>query len=255
MYSFTFLGTANAFYDKPDNFQSNVLIESESSDQALLIDCGGDARRSLALLKKSYRDITHVYISHLHSDHIGGLEWLALSHKFDNETIKPTLYCEESIMHDLWNHSLKGGLSTLSTETSLESYFTPTTVYEKQSFEWNGLKLTPIQSIHTFNNNKPMPCFGLFIQSSASRIFYTSDSRYTPDIHFSWFKQCDLIFHDCETSETKSGVHANYQELIQYPDPIKNKMHLYHYASTAGIDPKQDGFKSFAKPHECFNFE
>ena len=100
-----------------------------------------------------------------------------------------------------------------------------------------------------------MPCFGLFIQSSTSGIFYTSDSQYTPDIHLPWFDQCDLIFHDCDTSATKSGVHANYKELIQYPEAIKNKMHLYHYFSKAGIDPKKDGFAGFANPHECFNFE
>ena len=55
-----------------------MILESEDGSK-LLIDCGTDARHSLHELGLSYKDIEHVYISHLHADHAGGLEWLGFS--------------------------------------------------------------------------------------------------------------------------------------------------------------------------------
>ncbi len=63
----TFLGSSAAFESIADNYQSNLLLES-SGQKKLLIDCGSDARRSLHAVGLSCKDITHVYISHLHAD-------------------------------------------------------------------------------------------------------------------------------------------------------------------------------------------
>ena len=71
----TFAGAGSAFTTDADNFQSNMVIET--AEGRLLIDCGGDARHSTKALGLKPRDIDAVYISHLHADHIGGLEWLA----------------------------------------------------------------------------------------------------------------------------------------------------------------------------------
>jgi ribonuclease BN (tRNA processing enzyme) len=72
------LGTGSAFTLK--NFQSNYLLKGEKN---LLIDCGGDIRFSLKEQNMSYKDIDAVYISHLHADHQGGLEYLAFCSYFD----------------------------------------------------------------------------------------------------------------------------------------------------------------------------
>ena len=44
-----------------------------------------------------------------------------------------------------------------------------------------------------------------------------------------FYKQADLIIQDCETTPFKSGVHANYSELVTLPLEIKTKMMLLHY--------------------------
>ncbi len=69
-----FLGTGSAF--TLEYYHSNMLIEAPEG--RLLIDCGGDARRSMAAQSLGALDITDIYISHLHADLIGGLEWLGL---------------------------------------------------------------------------------------------------------------------------------------------------------------------------------
>jgi len=73
----TFLGVGSAFSKK--NASSNLLVES--GDIRLLVDCGHSAPASIAEYGEEYgfglRDITHIFITHLHADHIGGLEEVA----------------------------------------------------------------------------------------------------------------------------------------------------------------------------------
>ncbi len=107
-----FIGTGSAFTVGVDNHQSNMLLKSRLG-RTLLIDCGTDARLALYELELTYRDIDDIYISHLHSDHVGGLEWVAFSTKYDPRCAKPIMYINEFICEDLWNHVLAGGMAPL----------------------------------------------------------------------------------------------------------------------------------------------
>lgn len=75
---FTFLGTGSAFAKK--NYQNNLLIENGTEN--ILIDSGQTASRSLFEMKKNAANIRNVFISHLHGDHIHGLEEMGFMHKF-----------------------------------------------------------------------------------------------------------------------------------------------------------------------------
>ena len=247
MYKFIFIGTANAFYSKPDNFQSNLLIIAPNNEK-LLIDCGSDARRALAKLNFNHTDITHVYISHQHSDHIGGLDWLALSSYFTPGCDKPHLYLPEPLMPSLWEDSLKGQLSTLPEEVSVHTYFDIQACKIDESFQWQGLSLTPVFSYHAPNGDDHMPCYSLWIESAQSNVFFTADTTFTPEYHQPYFEKADTIFHDCETTPHKSGVHAHYDQLKTLSNDIKKKMYLYHYHDPTIHDPIKDGFIGFAKP-------
>lgn len=75
----TFLGSGSAFTVGPDNYHSNVLLEI--GKDSLLIDAGSDLRHSLREQNRGYLDIKNVYITHLHGDHTGGLEWPEIKEK------------------------------------------------------------------------------------------------------------------------------------------------------------------------------
>src|ERR1700733_10351946 len=119
----TFLGSGSAFTIDDGNFQSNILLQLDNN--TLLLDAGTDIRFSLKALQLDHLDIQNVYISHLHSDHAGGLEWLALRTFFDPLYVgKPGLFISEKILEDLWNKTLSGGLSTLATQqASIHTFF------------------------------------------------------------------------------------------------------------------------------------
>ncbi|MEO8009587.1 MAG: MBL fold metallo-hydrolase, partial [Betaproteobacteria bacterium] len=108
-----FLGSGSAHTVGADNFQSNMMLIADSG-RRLLIDCGSDVRWSLAKQGLSHLDITDIYISHLHADHIGGLEYVGFQTKFDPRCQRPRLYIEASLAGALWNHALRGGMGVIT---------------------------------------------------------------------------------------------------------------------------------------------
>src|ERR1035437_5128807 len=106
-----FLGVNGAF--TMDGFQTNMLIENEDESFRLLFDCGSDIRHSLASVGLGAKDIPCVYISHLHADHIGGLEWLAFSTYFNQNLARPMLFISEVLVEPLWHNCLVGGLGSI----------------------------------------------------------------------------------------------------------------------------------------------
>ncbi len=83
----------------------------------------------------------------------------------------------------------------------------------------------------------------------------SADSQFVPDLMLPLYQEAEIIFHDCETSEKKSGVHAHYTELKTLPSEIKRKMWLYHYQPLPLPDAKADGFRGFVKKGQCFDFQ
>ena len=249
-----FLGSGAAFGVKNDNYHSNMILVADNNER-FLIDCGADARHSLADQGLFYSDIDHVYISHLHSDHVGGLEWLALCKYFDPACNKPTIYAHPSILNIIWDHTLKGGLSTIQrVKTDLNFFFDIVKADQEGIFEWNGIKMQTVQSVHIMNNYEYMPSFGLIFKANDTNVFITTDTQFAPHQLYDLYRHADVIYQDCETLENPSGVHANYKELLTLDGSIKSKMWLYHYNSTVLPDAKADGFLGFVKKGQVFEF-
>lgn len=248
-----FLGTGSAFTVGNENYQSNMILETDSK-QRLLIDCGSDARFSLYEQKLSYKDIAAVYISHLHADHIGGLEWLAFTTKFDPACCKPHLYLSPDLVDDLWKALSPGLYSLQEFPINLHSYFNVHVIKDK-IFEWENILFHIYPTLHVMLSHQKMPSYGLHFQADGKHVCITTDTQYTPDLLHQTYEQADLIFQDCETSPFKSGVHAHYTELTQLNPVIKSKMWLYHYQPGPLPNAKMDGFRGFVKKGQCFNFQ
>ena len=252
----TFLGSASAFYDDFDNYQSNILIEK--NDRKLLLDCGTDIRFSLRDAGFKMTDITDLYISHAHADHIGGMECLGFIKKFTPGQEKPNLFVSSMIAKDLWDKSLAGGMESIQGDVAdLSTYFNVKKIRPNGSFVWEGITFELVQVIHIMNGYVFVPSFGLmFTESNVDtpvKIFWTSDTQHAPNQIMDFYKQADLIFQDCETS-FKSGVHAHYDDLKTLPADIKDKMWLYHYNKGKSQSPMDDGFLGFIDCRQEFIF-
>jgi ribonuclease BN (tRNA processing enzyme) len=247
-----FLGSGSAHTLDRDNFQSNMMLIADDG-QRLLIDCGSDVRWSLAKQGFSHLDITDIYISHLHADHIGGLEYVGFQTKFDPRCARPRLFVEASLAAPLWNRSLRGGMGIISgTETELDTFFEVCRVTANQPFDWEGIRLEPITTIHVFSPRATVHSYGLLIERDGHRTFLTTDTQFTPGRLADCYASADLIFHDCETGQAKTGVHPHYDDLIQLPAAVRAKTWLYGYPPGPLPDTAADGFLGFVRAGQSF---
>ncbi|KOR37760.1 MULTISPECIES: MBL fold metallo-hydrolase [Planktothricoides] len=252
MIKILFLGTGSAFTVGADNYQSNMLLIDEQGNK-LLIDCGSDIRFSLYAEGFSYLDITDIYISHLHSDHAGGLEYMAFTTKFDPRCQKPNLYISKDIAGPLWQNTLSGGLTSVQGDINdLDSLFAVHKVSKNGHFTWQGIQFDLVQVIHIDNGYYLMPSYGLFFAVNGLKIFLTTDTQLQVEKMQEYYDRADLIFHDCETSKFPTPVHAHYNDLVKLPAEIKQKMWLYGYQPGPLPDATEGGFLGFVKRGQSF---
>lgn len=247
-----FLGSGSAFWLKPDNYQSNILLKSKSGKN-LLIDCGTDIRFSLETEGISYRNIDDIYVSHLHADHVGGLEFLGFSSRFDKGCEQPGLYISEIIEHDLWTHCLSGGMGIMDGKLcTLDDYFSVHPISETEKFVWEGVEFNLVATDHVLGKKKSMRSYGLFFTIGTQSVYLTTDTIFCPEELGKYMQNADLILHDCETSPGASGVHARFEDLLSLPAAIKSKMWLYHYDDGPLPDAATGGFCGFIRRGQVF---
>lgn len=255
----TFAGVGSAFTDQR-YYQSNMFITS-ASGKRLMIDCGSDARFSFGEHGATNGNIGEwvdgVYISHLHADHIGGLEWLGFCTYFNPKAPKPKLFIVESLVDDLWD-SLKGGMRSHEGKIlRLDSFFEVHSIPVNEVFYWENLIFRPIQTVHIMDGFRIVPSFGLIfneMRPNYTTVFLTTDTQFCPRQIEKFYDSSDVIFHDCETYPFKSGVHAHYDDLRSLPEATKKKMWLYHYGPDPKQRPEEDGFRGFVTKGQSFEF-
>jgi ribonuclease BN (tRNA processing enzyme) len=258
----TFLGVGSAFSRK--NAKSNLLIES--GDIKLLIDCACSSPCSLEKCGLSLKDISHVLVTHLHADHINGLEEIALMMKFVYKQ-KVILLTTDSLLDRLWNYSMRGALEYIeqipgeATPQTIEDFFILEPVIAQQWFtigENSGLRLY----LNPTNHVKGMESYGLEVEEPPGgrekRFLFSGDTKFNSDLIMHGVQSCSQIFHDCQLFDTgennRLGVHASYQQLMQLPAEIRRQMWLYHYGDTQLPDAKSDGFAGFITELQTFTF-
>ncbi|NJL70121.1 MAG: ribonuclease Z [Candidatus Competibacteraceae bacterium] len=256
----TFLGSGS-FFTQEGNFHSNLLLDS-GDGSSLLIDCGTDIRWSLKAAGRSFKEIDAVYISHLHADHAGGLEWFGFANYFSQPQRHPSLFIHESYAEGLWEY-LREGMETLSEkQATLESYFDVKPVSHR--FRWSTANFRLVPAVHVVNNAiGHLYSYGLSMTINGVRIFLTTDVGMSDlpladgdwDLDAFWkeYEKADLIFHDCQT-QGKSDVHPSYDILKGLPENIRQKTWLYHYQDGPLPPATEDGFLGFVNRGDAFEF-
>jgi ribonuclease BN (tRNA processing enzyme) len=264
-----FAGVGSAFAPR-DFYQTNAVIQEHEDGDALLIDCGSDARFSLKDLLIELDQIAGVYITHLHADHIGGLEWLALNTYFNPMLKRPKLIAIRELMGELWRNSLRGGLETLQGQlATITTFFDCQPLSPNEPFMWGDIRFQPVQTVHVVSGFKIQYSYGLLIDTDPdkeelqrtsppkTKVFFTGDTQFCPKQIETFYEQAGTIFHDCETTEFQSGVHAHFDDLCTLPDDIKARMWLMHYDPNGKVtdaDALKAGFRGFVKRGQKFEF-
>jgi ribonuclease BN (tRNA processing enzyme) len=211
--------------------------------------------------------IDSIFITHLHKDHCSGLELIGFLTRFVPTLHKLNIYGLSSVISDLWDKELSGGMDSLNygqmTEEertkriTIESYFKPhyLTGDPEDAIELGSTIIEPFTTMHISNRLKQVASCGLLIKTfSGKEIMFTSDTQYCPKQLMDMYHAVDTIFHDCETAPFPSGVHAHYSDLKTLPDDVKAKMHLCHYNDGIKPDCKEDGFAGWVEMGDEYIF-
>ena len=107
---------------------------------------------------------------------------------------------------------------------SLNTYFNQIPVHH--TFECLGttFEITPV--LHTTNFGKINPCHGLFFSTPNHRVWFTADLRFDFIKHRDLYETASIIFHDCETTTSRSTVHPHIDDLNQLPPHVKKDLAL-----------------------------
>jgi ribonuclease BN (tRNA processing enzyme) len=214
------LGAGSAFAKQ---YKNTSFIVDYDNGYRLLVDCGHTVPAALRDAGIPISTIDGVLITHTHADHVGGLEELALSNRYIFSGRRLDLWVPYVIQHELWEHSLKGGLEfTDEGICTIDDYFVVKDLFQYQVNSRDlGLQIYPTN--HVKNKDS-------FAVSFQDRLFYSGDTKFSPSL-IELAKDYQVIIHDCQLF--KGGVHASLEELLTLDEEIQRKMYLIHYGDNA----------------------
>jgi ribonuclease BN (tRNA processing enzyme) len=258
----TFLGVSGALSAK---YNSNMLIENDKD--CMLFDCGEDVMHSLNAAGRKPEELTDVFISHLHYDHMGGLSWLGYYTYFVMKK-RLTMYIHESMISDIWAmlRPAMEKLDGMAEMMSLDDYFNIVPFKDNDSCVVGSFYFEPVKQLHVATPQGNMYSYGaifkhstlegkcwIALNSGEAKVLITSDTK---SLHIPLGVFPTMIFCDVDVMNL-GGVHPNYDVLKAMPSGIKENMWLYHYHDfhDIGMDVpnyEKDGFAGFVEEGQVF---
>jgi len=205
-----FLGSGSAFVRETENYQSNILI-----NDSLLYDCGTTINEALHTNNIKIENIKAIFISHLHADHIGGLEYIGFSSYFVLNKYRINLLIPRFLYKNVKEYLNITMSNTPDGIQAVEGYFNPILIEKK----YNNLQI--IETEHTKERS-----YGIIIDN----IFISGDTIFNKGYLVNIYNSVEHIFHDCEFANYPNSVHTQFRELKTLSEDIKSKMYLYHYS-------------------------
>jgi ribonuclease BN (tRNA processing enzyme) len=186
--------------------------------RSVLGDASGRAGRPLPIA-----DIDHVLITHVHGDHMNGLEGFAFyKHFVEGKRIK--LITSPEVRAVIWDERLKAPMGTLWTGSELRQ-MTFDSYFEHLPLDWAAdITVGPfrIKARRTIHH---VPTSALLIEAAERKLGYSSDTAFDPEL-IAFLAPADLIIH-----ETNFGpAHTPYAALAGLPEELRARMRLIHYS-------------------------
>lgn len=237
------LGTGSAF--AKTFYNTSALVRS--NEMNILIDCGATTPRSLHDIGVQPDQIDGIIISHIHADHVGGLEEIAFRLLYQYKKKKTKLFLTESLAGVLWENTLKGGMYNPTDGFSrLEDYFEVILVQENVPANiLPGLTIEFISTLHIPHKLN----YSLFIND---RTFYSADTQFNEELLVQEIvnkRNCHTILHDCQLSGN-GVIHATLEELLTLPDYVQERIYLMHYDDDMMNFVGKTGSMTFIHQHE-----
>ncbi|MBX2796179.1 MAG: MBL fold metallo-hydrolase [Myxococcales bacterium] len=221
------LGVGDAFTARYHSTCGAVRAEGAT----LLVDCPHPIRKVMADARCGFDvgDLCGVVITHLHADHVSGLEGLLFFAHFVLQRRMPVLAHPE-VLEAMWDGHLKAGMHQLlqadgsTRELSLQDVAEPVPLSEATATHHGPFTLECRRTIHH------IPTFALRIAAAGRTLGWSADTAYDRGL-IDWLARADRFVH-----ETNLGVHTPYERLAALPEALRARMWLNHYTDDFDLD-------------------
>jgi len=220
------LGVGDAF--SALHYSSSVAVLDDGGD-ILLVDCPHPIQKMLreasvtAGVPLPPDRIHAVALTHLHADHVSGLEGLAY-YSFFYLRRKLRLLCHPDVLVRLWDGHLAAGMEQLLpavgqpfVQKRLEDYFEIIPLDSARAVESGPFAIECRATIHH------IPTTAFRVRAGGKTLGYSADTAFDETL-IEWLAAAELVIH-----ETNYGVHTPYEKLAALPADLRARMRLIHY--------------------------
>lgn len=271
----TALGSGSAFSRR---FGTTCSMLQVSTGEKWLIDCGRQAPDQIWAHGLTWWDVHGQIVTHVHGDHVYGLEDFALMRHYGGPKLgpsilaggrRPDLIAHSAVLAEIWeilSPSLRYRTDAARQKVngSLGDYFSVADACSiepprgrpwnhAETFELPGLRLTARETHHI--PDKPSVSLEIWLDDAGERIaWWGGDSTVDREHLVALEPRTSVFFHDCTFLDQTGYVHGAFSELCQLPLSVRQKMILMHHDDDVEehiAEAQELGFRFLLPGSEC----
>lgn len=202
----------------------HLAVDTPDTYRAVLRDAAGVCGRALDL-----GAIDDVLITHVHGDHMNGLEGVAYW-KFFAERKRLRLWTSPEVRAVIWEQRLVASMGTLWDGTAFrqmrfDDYF------DWRPLAWDGETAIGPFRLRARRTRHHVPTSAILVEAGGRRLGYSADTAFDPDL-IAFLSAGDLVVH-----ETNFGpAHTAYADLAALPAGLRARMRIIHYPDSLDLD-------------------
>lgn len=210
----TMLGTGAALAD-PDRGHSSILVSA--ANRHYLLDIGHGATRQMVRANVNPADVHHVFISHLHFDHMEDSAYFLIASWMANRKVKPSIFGPPGT-RDFVDHLLENGAYRLDIAAraryrqradSMEMIRPEVIEFEPGLIFEDGVVRIYADYVDHIAADI-LHCFGFRLELLGKSIAFSGDTK-PCDTMRRYARDCDLLIHECTFPEEALAFRARTQ--------------------------------------------
>lgn len=225
----TILGSGDAF-SNDGRLQSSYHVAHNGN--TFLLDCGSTIMVAIHTYSIDPNKISHIFLSHLHGDHIGGIPFFLLDAQWNSNRKTPLEITgpkgTQAKILQLMECFYEGiNISELNFNVIFKEYATHATK------EFDAFTLKPFEVTHSDYSNP----HGLRFEFTDKILAYTGDSSWNNNL-VPLLRNADVAICECCTQNTELPNHMNYNTLLKYRDSFNARRIVLTHLSESDYSPE-----------------